>query len=90
MYACLAYPEDFDSAIIAAVNHSGHSAATGAVAGAILGAHLGHSYLPQFYLESLEVVDSLMVLADDLVSATPASGLFDDDWDQKYVQGEPL
>lgn len=90
MYACLACPEDFDSAIVCAVNHSGHSAATGAIAGALLGAKLGESYLPQFYLESLEVADSLRVLADDLVSATPASGIFDDDWDHKYVQGEPL
>ncbi len=90
MYASLAGGADFDSAMICAVNHSGHSAATGAVTGAILGAVLGAEALPEFYLESLEVVESLTELADDLCSATPASGLFDDDWDRKYVQGEPL
>ena len=90
MYAALAGGEEFDSAIICAVNHSGRSAATGAVAGAILGAKLGAEALPDFYLDSLEVVDALTELADDLRSATPASGIFDDDWDQKYVQGDPL
>ena len=90
MYTSLVAEEEFDPAIIAAVNHSGHSAATGAIAGAILGAKMGEGMLPQFYLESLDVVDSLTVLADDLLSATPASGIFDDDWDQKYVQGQPI
>ena len=90
MYACLTVPDDFDAALILAVNHSGHSAATGALTGAILGARLGHEALPEFYLESLEGVEPLCVLAEDLYSSTPAMGLFDDDWDQKYVQGIPL
>ena len=89
MYACLLYPNDFDSAIITAVNHSGLSAAVGAITGAILGAKLGEDALPEFYLESLEYADVLQLLAEDMVSGTPALGIFDDSWDHKYVQGLP-
>ena len=51
---------------------------------------MGHDALPAFYLESLEPVRARSQLADDMVSFTPIKGLFDDDWDQKYVQGTPL
>lgn len=89
MFACLVYPNDFDSAIITAVNHSGMSAATGAITGAILGAKLGEDSLPEFYMESLECADVLRVLAEDMVRGTPAMSIFDDNWDHKYVQGLP-
>ena len=90
MYACLASDEDFDAAMILSVNHSGRSCAVGAITGAILGAKLTEEALPEFYLESLEAADVLRTLADDLALGSPTSGLFDDDWDHKYVQGLPL
>lgn len=90
LYACLASKEDFDEAMIIAVNHSGRSCAVGAVVGAILGTKLQEDALPEFYLESLESANVLRTLADDLAKGNPASGLFDDDWDHKYVQGLPL
>ena len=90
IYASLANQNDFDTAMITAVNHSGYSSAVGAVTGAILGARMGSSALPDFYVESLEPVTALCQLADDMRSGTPAKGLFDDDWDHKYVQGLPL
>ena len=89
IFACLLYPNDFDSAIITAVNHSGMSAATGAITGAILGAKLGEASLPDFYLESLECAQPLEILAEDMVSGTPSLSIFDDSWDHKYVQGLP-
>lgn len=92
MYAALVCRGDFDRAMILAVNHSGRSAAVGAVTGAVLGAYLGEEALPDFYLESLEPASVLSTLAEDLVYACPrefAARLFDDDWDRKYVQGEP-
>lgn len=89
MFACLSSPEDFDSAIITAVNHSGMSAAVGAITGAILGAKLTEDALPEFYLESLECSDILKTLAEDMACGTPAKGVFDDSWDHKYVQGLP-
>ena len=90
MYACSVCGDDFDTAMIIAVNHSGRSAAVGALTGAILGAKLGVEALPEFYLESLDVVGVLEVLARDLAQGSPTSGLFDDDWDLKYIQGVPV
>lgn len=90
MYACLASNEDFDTAMILSVNHSGRSSAVGAIAGAILGTKLTEEALPDFYLESLEAADVLRTLADDLVQGSPTAGLFDDDWDHKYNHGIPV
>jgi len=90
VYASLVHPEDFDSAMILAVNHSGRSAAVGGMTGAILGAKLGQEALPEFYLESLEPIDALRQLAQDLAVGNPATGFFDDAWDQKYTHGIPL
>ena len=89
MYACLVNPDDFDGTIITAVNHSGISAAVGAMAGAIIGARLGEDALPEFYLESLECTDVLRTLAEDMAAGTPGLGIFDDSWDHKYEQGLP-
>lgn len=89
MYACLTCPEDFDGAMILAVNHGGRSAAVASLVGAILGAKMGAEALPEFYLECLEPAPVLEELAADLALCSPTSGLFDDDWDHKYVQGLP-
>lgn len=90
VYACLACGSDFDSAMIAAVNHSGRSAAVGAITGAVLGARMGAEALPEFYLECLEPAMTLLELADDLYYGCPmemGSRMFDDDWDRKYRHG---
>ena len=93
VYACLASEEDFDRAMIIAINHSGKSAAVGAVAGAILGARLGLSALPGFYLDCLDAGAVLLELSADFASSTPGKltrRLFDDDWDRKYTYGLPV
>ena len=87
LYACLTCHGDFDTAIITAVNHSGRSAAVGAVTGALLGAKLGENALPEFYLECLEPTAILRELADYLAQGCPmerSSLLYDADWDRKY------
>ena len=88
VYACLTCHGDFDTAIITAVNHSGRSAAVGAVTGALLGIYLGEEALPEFYLECLEPTPLLRELADDLEQGCPmdrVGALFDGDWDRKYL-----
>ena len=90
MYACLTAEQDFDSTLILAVNHSGRSAAVGAIVGGILGTRMGAEALPEFYMESLEPASVLEELTGDLAVGSPTAGLFDDDWDHKYVQGMPL
>ena len=90
IYACLVSRGDFDSAMIAAVNHSGRSAAVGAITGAILGLRLGEEALPDFYIECLEPAQTLQELADDLTTGCPmemGNKLFDLDWDYKYLHG---
>ena len=90
VYACLASREDFDAAMITAVNHSGRSAAVGAIVGAILGIRLGEEALPDFYIECLEPAETLRELADDLYTGCPmekGNKLFDLDWDYKYLHG---
>ena len=90
VYAATIHPGNFDEAMIVSVNHSGRSAAVGALTGAFLGAKLGADALPEFYLESLDVLPVLEELANDLVERRQASRIFDDSWDQKYVQGLPV
>lgn len=89
-YVCVACNGDFDTAMIMAVNHSGSSAAVGALTGAILGTALGEEEIQEFYLECLESAELLRTLADDLLQGCPMErrgGIFDDDWDHKYVHG---
>ena len=66
VYCAVKYPDDIDSALIAAVNHRGDSDSTGAVAGNIVGAHLGLSGIPEKYTEDLELKKEILTLADDL------------------------
>ena len=90
IYAAVVCQNDFDAAMIAAVNHSGRSAAVGAITGAILGARMGEAALPEFYLESLECLEPLRELADDLYQGYPmivGGKLFDGDWERKYLHG---
>lgn len=93
IFAALIAQKDFDTALVTAVNHSGASSATAAIAGGILGAALGEQALPDFYLENLEARVPMGQLAADLCQSSPTGQLmrlFDDDWDRKYIQGEPV
>lgn len=91
VYAALKYPDDLEQALPAAVNHGGRSAACGFVTGALLGARLGVAGIPRPWTEPLELAGILEELADDIFQGCPMSSgslLFDDLWDQKYVQCE--
>ena len=90
LYASIMHREDFDLAVTTAVNHSGRSAACGAIAGALLGAITGERALPEFYLEPLEHGEILRELAKDMYTGCPmelGSRMFDDEWDRKYIHG---
>lgn len=65
-FCAMRHPDDFESAMIAAVNHDGDSDSTGAIAGNILGAALGYGALPKCYLEKLELRGVIEAVADDL------------------------
>ena len=72
VYCALKYENDFDRALIAAVNHDGDSDSTGAVTGNLLGARLGLAGIPPKYLERLELKSVILELADDLCQGIPA------------------
>ena len=89
VYCALKYDNDFDKALIAAVNHSGDSDSTGAVTGNILGAYLGAEGIPQKYLDNLELRDVIVELADDLYydcQMSECSSCEDEVWEKKYVK----
>ena len=88
VYVSMLHPKSLDEALIAAVNHSGDSAAVGAVTGAIVGAMVGVEDIPEFYMEGLEPAEMLDELAVDMFQGCPmekASGFFDCEWEEKYI-----
>lgn len=80
IYCAVKYDADFEKCMIAAVNHSGDSDSTGAIAGNILGAKLGMKGIPEYYLKELELREVLVQMADDLYAARMSMG-----WKKKYL-----
>ena len=74
VYCALKYENDFDSAIIASVNHRGDSDSTGAIAGNILGARLGLRGIPEKYTANLELKDLILETADALYDGYRTGG----------------
>jgi len=69
VYCSIKYQYDFEKAIIAAANHNGDSDSTAAVTGNILGAYLGFDAIPQKFIDNLELIDTIMDMADELYYA---------------------
>ena len=66
LYCALKHFDNFEDAMITAVNHRGDSDSTGAVCGNILGSAIGYEAIPQFYKDDLEMHDLILHMADDL------------------------
>lgn len=89
VYCALKYSDDFEKAIIAAVNHGGDSDSTGAVTGNILGAYLGVEAIPGYYLTDLELRDIIEEVAEDLYNDCQMEedgDYYDPVWDSKYIK----
>ncbi|WP_270933473.1 ADP-ribosylglycohydrolase family protein [Falsiroseomonas oryzae] len=71
----LAAGSDLAAGLRLAVNHSGDSDSTGAIAGNLLGAVLGDAAIPAAWLAALELRDEIAQVGADLDAA--ATGLFD-------------
>ena len=67
--ACVRHPRDIEAALVCAVNHSGDSDSTGAIAGNIIGAMLGMEAIPDHFLRQLELRDVLEQVAADLAGS---------------------
>lgn len=66
IYCSLAHFDNFEQAMIAAVNHAGDSDSTGAITGNILGAAIGYEAIPQHFKDGVELHDVILHVADDL------------------------
>src|SRR5690606_32842060 len=80
LYCALVAEGDFAAGVRLAVNHSGDSDSTGAIAGNLLGVMLGEEAIPAAWLRELELRDVIEQIADDLFRA---AGGRDIDW-QRY------
>lgn len=94
VFCAMRYPDNFEKAIIAAVNHSGDSDSTGAVTGNIMGAITGYEKIPSYFKDNLELRWLIEELADDLADDIPVgeySNNYDTPekcrWMDKYVEG---
>ena len=84
LYAVLA-TSSFEDAVVLAVNHSGDSDSTGAIAGNIAGAFYGVEAIPTRWLETLELREEITTISDDLAGVRDGSlDLSTDDTWQRY------
>ena len=65
---CALTAENFSEGVLRAVNHSGDSDSTGAIAGNLLGALWGEAAIPAAWLAELELRADIARLADDLLA----------------------
>ena len=66
IYCSLRYPNNFEKAVLASINHSGDSDSTGAITGNIMGALLGDSSIPNTFKRKVELQDMLSQLSIDM------------------------
>lgn len=71
VFCAIRYPDNFEKAVIASVNHSGDSDSTGAVTGNIMGAICGYDAIPTYFKENLELRWLIEEMADDLADGIP-------------------
>ncbi len=85
VFAALAAP-DFASGVLLAVNHSGDSDSTGAMAGNLLGAMHGLESIPRRWLTGLELGGVIESIADDLATYPqwPVGEFTDDSPERDY------
>ena len=89
VFCALRHQDDFDKALIAAVNHNGDSDSTGAVTGNILGTFIGYEAIPEKYKHKLEFHDLILDIADDLCNdckMTEYGDYYDEVWVSKYIK----
>ncbi|MGW3994283.1 ADP-ribosylglycohydrolase family protein [Amycolatopsis sp. NPDC004772] len=75
---------DADSALLAAVNHSGDSDSTGSVCGNLVGAMYGEEALRKSWLERLELREVIVGLANDALTEFGPDAPADDRWFARY------
>ncbi len=90
LYCALKYHNDFDKAIICAVNCGEDRDSTGGITGNLIGAMTGYNRIANKWKNNLELHDVLIEVADDLFVEFPKELLddncvFESDWKEKYI-----
>lgn len=92
VFCSMRYPDNFEKAVVASVNHSGDSDSTGAVTGNIMGAIVGYNAIPQHFKDNLELGWLINEIAEDLADGIPVGEYLDNydtpqkrRWMEKYV-----
>ncbi|WP_294547008.1 ADP-ribosylglycohydrolase family protein [uncultured Bacteroides sp.] len=95
IYCAMRHLDNFEEAVVAAVNHSGDSDSTGAICGNIMGAIYGYEAILDYFKENLELADVILALADDLAQGCNISEYGSNDsfeqlqWLSRYVYSYP-
>ena len=88
VFCSIRHENDFESAVIAAVNHDGDSDSTASITGNIIGAKLGYEAIPAYFRDHVELKEAILELSDDLSSGVPLDahgGCNDESWLTKYL-----
>ena len=88
LYSCLKYEDSFENAVVCSINHDGDSDSTGSIAGNIIGAVLGLNSIPNYYVDNLELKDTILEISHDLSIDVPIgeySPNKDENWENKYL-----
>jgi len=67
LWCFLQHPDDYEKAVLLAVNSPGDSDSLGAITGALVGAHVGLSGIPERWVKQVEDREGLEVLADRII-----------------------
>lgn len=78
---------EFSDGVLFAVNHSGDSDSTGSIAGNILGAYYGDNFIPERWLERLELREVITALARDAVEEFKVEPVEGERWLARYGSG---
>lgn len=84
LYTVLKFPNDFKSAVLFAIHHSGDSDSTGAIVGNILGFILGQDALPEPWVRKLAHKKLLIEMATDLWKGYPKEEKEQRAFEKKY------
>ncbi len=86
LYCALSYPDDFEKAVILAINHSGDTDSTGALTGNLLGLILGEDAIPSKWIKNLELSEVIKTVGEDLFKEATheMAELYNYEWEKKY------
>lgn len=85
LLCALHYRDDFEKAVLTAVNHSGDSDSTGAITGNLVGFLLGERGIPEKWIRNLMYADIVREMGEDLYTGCPSDyHTRDEQWWRKF------